>query len=585
MPWTVLADWERVGQTGRIEVDGLAPASGSVVVADGRIDNRAELQVTLGLPPATSDRELVSRAYERWGVDFADRLRGDFAIVVWDAVAGVLTAARDPFGVAPLFYRADGRRLWISDAMAPLLATLEVTPVLDDQRVVEFLLTKVKAKDATFFRDIHEVQAGHVLQATPNGLRSRRYWKQPDGPLLPEGRAAEHFEEFRRLFVSAVRRRLSSDSPVLMQLSGGLDSSAIVGAADLLSRTGALPTPSAVAVGAVHPGLACDESVFIDAVARHVALPVETWDGTVANDADFVEPRAEEPGLRTLFMGGSLGDVEIARRRGANVILGGLGGDQLGMVQGLFEEQLAAGHWVQALRQLLVFPGATRRSRMYRVRQQLKRSLPEAVVRPLLRARVNVPSWLAPDLHERVRDILLEDRTEVGPLTGVRAEAWRRLNSGQTLRTVSMPVAHGKPLGIEYRFPFLDRDLLEFALRMPTELWPQSGAYARLHRLPLQDLYPPEIRSRETKAEFTPALIAYLKAMSKHMDSLAESGAWASARYVNPELARRFCRDVTGPGKSYSLSRRQVRSIVTFEAWLRSRQGYSSRRLIKETPP
>jgi asparagine synthase (glutamine-hydrolysing) len=583
MSWTIHAEWARVAQTGQLQLAHAVRWGPLAVVAEARIDNCDELRAALRVAPDTSVQELILRAYDAWGGDFADRLSGDFAIVLWDGRERQLVAARDPFGIKPLFYRADEQQIFFSDAIASLLRTLNGRAILDDQRVLEYLLTKYKSIDATFFRDIREVPAGHVLVAKPSGVHRRRYWKPPEAPpVAPEGNSEEYFEEFGRLFAQAVRRRLRSDGAVVIQVSGGLDSSAIASAADVLCRAGDLPTPSVIGAAAVYPGLTCDESVFIDAVARAISFPIDRWDGTKVDDTDFVDPRAEEPGTRAIFTGGSVGDIGIAKKYGATVIMSGVGGDELGMIEGLFQDLVANGHWSRAMADLLFFPGATMESRIRRIKTVLKQSLPEAFIGDILKARLKVPLWLAPDLRVRARDILSEDRLEPGPLGRVQRHAWRRLTSAQTLRTVSMSVAHARPLGIEHRFPFLDRELVRFALSIPTRCWPGTRANQRLQRIALVDLYPPEIRGRFGKAEFTSALISRIRRSRGHIQALLDSGEWASSRYVDPDLGRQFCRDVTALGASRLLSWRQVWSIVMFEPWLRRNMGYSSSQTIKE---
>ena len=272
-------DWEALADENRevaVFTNSTARAQVSIEF-DGRIDNSAALRTATETDPQSSIDDLLVASYLRWGPGFIERLRGDFAVVVFDRRLRRVIAARDPFGVRPLFYRLHGSRMWLSSRIEPLLETFDSLPRLDDARVVEYLLATFSATDATFFRDLRQVPPGHVLIATPAGLESRSYWR----PTIEVGETnlatvPEYHEELRRLFVESVRQRLVSDAPVVIHVSGGLDSSAVASAADILRRA-AQSAPSIVGVTALYPGLDCDESPFIDAVSRHVGFPIERW--------------------------------------------------------------------------------------------------------------------------------------------------------------------------------------------------------------------------------------------------------------------------------------------------------------------
>ncbi|MFF2751443.1 asparagine synthase (glutamine-hydrolyzing) [Kitasatospora sp. NPDC058048] len=177
-----------------------------------------------------SDAELVLRAYLEWGADAADRLVGGYAAAIWDARTEELVLIRDRLGVEPLYWAElpDGSLAFGSEPKALLAAGLPAE--VDANGLVDVLTVALKRPGDAVYRGLHEVRPGWLLVAGPNGVRHRRYW-------APE--AAEHTDDeattvrrVRALLADTVRRQ-SADTGVKpgALLSGGLDSSAIVGLA------------------------------------------------------------------------------------------------------------------------------------------------------------------------------------------------------------------------------------------------------------------------------------------------------------------------------------------------------------------
>src|SRR5262249_50868709 len=149
------------------------------------------------------------------------------------------------------------------------------------------------------------------------------YFLPPQGP--GPGTRAEAAAEVRRLLEHAVEARLEPGATTLMHLSGGLDSSSMVAVAGALQGRAARSTrPEVRLFSAVYPGLDCDESGFIDAVAAVVPFPGERCDGT-RFDAALPTPPPSHPFADMV----PLGDLAAAARAGARVVLSGMGGDEL----------------------------------------------------------------------------------------------------------------------------------------------------------------------------------------------------------------------------------------------------------------
>ncbi len=538
------ADWSQPLPAAEFRLQGAHCWEHLSIVADARIDNLSELHRAHGLRGIPSVWEVLARSYLAWGDLFPERLSGDFAIVIGDSRGGRLIAARDPFGVKQLSYRVEGERVWIDNQFRSLIETFDRKPELDDQRIVEYLLGCSESTAATFFRDIRDVAPGHVAIATRSGVTQRRYWIPPvEGSISRKGDRRAYYEEFRRLFVQSVRRRTSSERPVLIHVSGGLDSSSIAGAGDVLMRDGLLMGPSVVGVSAQYTGLSCDETEYVDAMSDHLRYPIQRWNGLASDDADLIDPRLEQPGIRSCFRGGTNGDVSIARVYGSSVILNGTGGDQLGMVSGYVKDLMARRQWSQALSEILFFPDATMSFRFARVKSVLKQSLPPRFVQRVAQSRIKAPKWLTEPFKKTAARILSIDSSwspaRPSALPHVPGTVWSRLVSAQTLQNVSVLNAFANLEGVEYRFPYLDSDLIRHTLTIPSEYWPRPGPYARLHREALASLLPPKVVNRSTKAEFTPAVVNRIRRAESHIDSILQDSRWLSHRYVDQALARR----------------------------------------------
>ena len=152
---------------------------------------------------------------------------------------------------------------------------------------------------------------------------------------------------------------------------------------------------------------------------------------------------------------------------------------------------------------------------------------------------------------------------------------WESITSQQVDRSVDALQRQVSHLDIEFRFPFLDRDLVEFVLKIPFGAWPSPNTYSRLHRDAMRDVLPTMVSRRYGKAEFTPALMNRVIRAGSLIERLLLEGDWASGKYVDRAMAREFWRTTAKRRDHREWSRwRQVWAIATLEAWLRTIFGY-----------
>jgi asparagine synthase (glutamine-hydrolysing) len=179
-----------------------------------------------------SDSEIALHLYEELGADCLRQLRGEFALVIWDGMNRRIFAARDRFGIKPLFYALHEGTLYLASEVKALFAA--GVPARWDGEIVYDSVDFGANQVRTLFKGVFQVPPGHYLVATDEHIQLSRYWDfdYPVSPdITPERSDAEYAEEFRHTLDEAVRLRLRADVPVGCYLSGGIDSCAVLGLA------------------------------------------------------------------------------------------------------------------------------------------------------------------------------------------------------------------------------------------------------------------------------------------------------------------------------------------------------------------
>jgi asparagine synthase (glutamine-hydrolysing) len=482
--------------------DGLA------CVGDLRLDRRAALVAELGLAgsadgeDALSDEALVVAAYRRWGSGFAARLLGDFALALWDPRAQSLLLVRDAYGVRALYY-ADGEAgLLFASQQRALLVEGGVRPALAPLRLAQYLARDFGDLEHTFFAELRRLPPGHLLRVTREQRSLECYFVLDARRRLPAHSSSEYAAQFRELFVDAVRERARSQGPLGCMLSGGLDSSGLLGALRTLR-----PGRDVACFSARFPGWPeIDEGEWLRLLqARGGVALTELAVDTLGplDDIERLHAALDEPfHAPNLFIYDRL--AQLARDAGCQVLLDGLDGDSVVEHGFLFLNQLLRGG---RLRRLLRELAALRR-----------------------RTGIGVGRWIAdwvfgPEL-ERARAQL--GRLGLGGFgylsrefrreSGFDAYLLRKLDAAlsaprdyrsQHQAALSAPImafyleVHDKLAaahGVDHRHPYFDRRLIEFCLALPPEQRLFDGWDRVVQRRAFAGLVPEEIRSRQSKS-------------------------------------------------------------------------------------
>ncbi|HZC47399.1 MAG TPA: asparagine synthase-related protein, partial [Candidatus Acidoferrum sp.] len=390
------------------------------LVFDGRIDNGADLRpllVAAGFQPRTNtDAELVLRSYQCWGEEFAGKLIGDFAIVIWDSQTSTLICARDPSGMKPFYYCADNTgKKFVCGSELHQIFHCNVPCEPNEEVVGEYLSNRTYSAESTLYRSIRQLLPAHLLIVSRDRLATRRYYDLDPSLEIRHRSDDEYAAHFLSIFKEAVRCRLRAVGPVASDLSGGLDSSSIVSVARLLQDQGKAPCDGFESYSEVFPGLPCDETEYIKAVASRCGVPLNLELPTLPSEVDLaaqVRQFKDFPNYPNLTAG--FGFRKLARRKGARATLTGEGGDE--WFSGAFDDNadlLRSWRLRELLRQVRIDADQSE----MRLMKQLgvPRLLLSSALIPLLPpavrefvqwrmhpSRVPYPDWVNPDFARRI---------------------------------------------------------------------------------------------------------------------------------------------------------------------------------------
>src|ERR1700733_6667048 len=219
-------------------------ASGIVLTWDGRLDNRATFLGQLGNTVASDspDVSIVASAYERWGASCLAFFVGDWALSIWNPHDRSLLLAKDSIGTRPLYYSLDQDQVTWSSTLDPLVLCAGKCFKLNEEYIPGWF-SFFPATHLTPYVGIESVPPSGFVSLAPGKRTISKYWDFDPDKRIRYSTDAEYEEHFRAVFRESVRRRLRSDSPVLAELSGGMDSSSIVCMADTIVARGRVATP------------------------------------------------------------------------------------------------------------------------------------------------------------------------------------------------------------------------------------------------------------------------------------------------------------------------------------------------------
>lgn len=488
-------------------------ADGLVMVADARLDNRAEIQAALGIPPAAgsrlSDGALILEAYRAWREHTPGRLLGDFAFAVWEERRCTLFCARDHRGKRPLFYHWSPHAFAVASSLRALLALPHVQRRLNEPVLADFMAF-MGYPATTLFDGLLRLPPAHTLTADADGVRLREYWRMDSVPALRFGSDEECLEAFRAVFVQAVDCRLRSSGPIGAFLSGGLDSSSVacVAAHLLKPREERLATFTAVPregfEGPKQAGEYNDETPFVQAMcAMHGNLDasyVRTGETSFLNGLDrsfelLGFPVANPP--NRMWLEAILGQ---AAARGLRVLLNGGEGNLWTSYKGASRDTNLS-RAIREIRSVGVRPG-TRTLLSVVWSRAIAPLLPKPVWRAYCRARIGTSPWStrSPMRAEFAAEMRVAERYwswSLGPSPRPGHDGNRRRIAAATesLHEFENDFHNAARLGygVDMRDPTADKRVIEFCLALPEDQYSRAGQHRLLVRRGMKGFLPREV--------------------------------------------------------------------------------------------
>jgi len=556
---------------------------GIQVVFNGEIYNYQELRSWLEERghrfATTSDTEVLAPLYLELGLDFVQRLRGMFAIALWDGRRERLLLVRDRFGKKPLIYAQTPRGLSFASEMQGLLQDPAVEREVDVEAFDAFLALKYVPAPATIFRAVRKVRPGHLVVVEGGALKEHRYW-HPSYLPKEERSEAEWVEHILAGLRESVRLRMIADVPLGAFLSGGIDSSAVVA---LMSEVSDRPVKT-FSIGFEEARY--NELDAARAVARHFST--DHHEHIVRMDAvevlpklvrHYGEPYADPSALPTYYL------CQMTREH-VTVALSGDAGDELFAGYGTYRQlrvRQQAARIPAPLRRAsatflspLVDGNVERRIWWRRLRNTLRESLAPIheqhyVLNSTFRDADRCALYSAGVAEQlnghqgaaRVFEMAYGETDATDPIErATYADISTYLPDDILTKVDIASMAHS----LEVRCPFLDHLFAEQVLRMPFGFKLRGPTTKYIMRRTLERLLPREILERPKQGFAVPLDPWFRNELADFARDLLFSERCATRGYFRPEAVTQLLDDHLNRRRNHG---RLLWSLSCLELWFR----------------
>jgi asparagine synthase (glutamine-hydrolysing) len=582
-----------------LSADGLQPMtneSGDLsVIYNGEIYNYLELRLELeGLGyrfSTNSDTEVLLQAYSAWGPECLRRFNGMWAFALLDLKKRMIFLSRDRFGIKPLYYSIQNRTLTFASEIKALLAVPAVPCVPNEKIVGHYLLTElIDHTLETFFEGIYQFPAAHWAEVSLDDsvpqVKPQKYWAFP----LEIGNFGngEMIDEFRSLFLDALRLHARSDVPVGTCLSGGLDSSAIVCGSELLRSDDLIPHYSHTAYGYCASDDQFSEKQYMQAVIDATSARMEYIE--IAPD-DFLNTlsrviREQDEPFGSASIIAQWYVFQRAHQTGMTVMLDGQGADEImggyhyyfhsiarslllhddisGLLSLRKTYQKVIGQFPFSIHPVsLIYNILPAVMRNYAQRQRVKLSAQKV---PL---SVNIFGSMA--LSKRFIQSQVHSLPELTKYDSLEEHLRADVQSRSLPALLRYEDRNSMAHSIEARVPFLDYRLVEFLFKIPEQMKVRGVSTKYILREAFRDIIPGVILDRKDKIGFKAAPHLTLDLIDKIRSNLIENQTEYEQRWFDPNgLERIFHPSYREISTEFDLWR-----IVNLKLWARQFWGHN----------
>lgn len=539
------------------------------IVFNGEIYNYLDIAQHLGGEGlrTNSDTEVLLRAFMKWGLGCVERLNGMFAFAVWDEQEQELIVVRDRLGIKPVYYHNSEAGLLFASEIRALLSSGLVPRELDHSSLAEYLSYHTVHAPRTLVRDVQLLRPGHLIRYKKGELLIEKYWDPQENRCDFQGDKTTAAREVKDRLLTAVERRLIADVPLGAFLSGGIDSTALVG---LMAEVRDEPIDT---FSVVFDEKRFSEQAFADLVAakfrtEHHVLPLRSKD-LLASLPEILS-RMDHPsvdGPNTYMVS------EATKNAGITVALSGLGGDELFAGYPVFKQlpsvsnSLLHQHVPTSIRASFgrLLGSVLRSPKGLKAVSLLAADRDFAALYPLFRkaaASGLVNGLIGESSFHRIIDrSAIEDLLTGGQLLSAIsvAEITTYMQNVLLRDADQMSMAHA----LEIRVPFLDHELVEYVMGIPDDL-KEPTSPKKLLVDSLSPLIPDEVVNRK-KMGFTFPWELWLR---QDLNSFCSDylGKLGNTEYFNSETVQKHWSDYrNGHG---TVQWTNIWSLVVLAHWM-----------------
>jgi asparagine synthase (glutamine-hydrolysing) len=507
-----------------------------------------------------------------------NHLNGMFGLAIWDVKRKRLTLARDPFGIKLVYYRIEQGRLYFGSEIRAITTAANEKPRVDATSLSLFLRYRYTPSPHTLLEGIQKLSPGTMLTCEEGGYSVRRWYRNKPVPFSPAKSAEEAEEELAALYNKAVKRHLLSDVPVGLMLSGGMDSSLLLALMNLHGESWRSYTvgygsnfaddeltdarETAALFSSQHASVLLDRSDFEEALPKIVSSLEEPIASASIVPMYMVCQRARED-VKVALLGQGPDELFGGYRRHLGVRYGALWRGVPSWVRQPIASTIEALPRNEALKRGVRSLGITDRLERYQNVLSLRRGtevdglFQEGILGP--KACGGIPaSW-------QELTSLGEEADELGGLQFLEVRS--TLPDELLMYADKLSMAHG----LEVRVPYLDREIVEYAERLPANLKIRNGSRKWLHRRVCQSVLPAKILRRK-KREFAANVVDdwFRSAMGGRIKQVLMDTQSHLYRYLRPSAVGEMYRQhQLGRNDNHKL----LFSLVVFEEWLRAQSA------------
>jgi asparagine synthase (glutamine-hydrolysing) len=572
----VLAAWrEYPGQ-------GLWVGDGGAVAYDLDLANVAALRGLLGAAcaEAPDPGELLWRLYRAFGQAFLDRLRGPFAFALWHAQEELLLVATDPFGIRPVVYAPSGGGLAAASRIGQVRRCPGVSEAIDPEALYHYLFYSAIPSPATIYRGIRKLEPGRFLAHTPRGTRLGTHY---DLRYRPDGAPGESY--WRRAIPLEVRGAvqrvagLSAPESTGCFLSGGTDSSSVAGYYGPVAGAAA----QTFSIGFDEPGY--NELDYAHLAARHFGTRQHDYFVTPEDVLALVEalPRLYDEPFGNSSVIPAFYCARLAREQGIDVLLAGDGGDEIFGGNERYVTNLVFQRY-QAVPALLrrgvlepLLKAAPGWGPLHKAKRYVRRANipnPDRFFSYNLLAEQDPARIFQPDFLEQVDPdcfLALARRhyEAAAPAHDTDRLLYLDMKFTITDNDLRKVTQMGEAAGVRVRYPFLDRDLVDFTCTIPPTLKVKPGRNRYIFKRAMEGFLPAQI-IQKTKHGFGLPVGPWFRSHPGLSSLLADtlfSGAPRLTQWIRPEFLRFLRQGLEVDNVSYYGANLWV--LLVLELWLR----------------